>query len=346
VSGDATRRPEGRRTDGYRRPGGSGDGRGGSGGSGSGRGGRGSSGNGRTGGLPSWALPAAGGIVVLILLLVVLKACSGGGGSSDSGACLSDLATHLPKSAIAVAGTDLVQARHQGLDDTDSLDVLAATKDATGAIPDAVTFNYRMRGGAIKERFEAETGVTTADIHCSLGTGTVAVLSGTFDPASVKGADAGSKGRLAATDDLLALSTGSQQAAPLLKTAADDGVAGDEAMLDTIESLRDNDAFSVIVQRGDGKNGRALAAGVGVGGKGDDRFVALAWRFDSDADAKEGRPEITDRVNSMLKGSVTIRNTELTVDGTLVTAVVQATNAPDLQGLFDDSTFRLVNKPS
>lgn len=296
-------------------------------------------------GLPKWALPAGGAVLVLILLVVVLRACSSNGSAKDSGACLSDLAQRLPATAVSIAGTDLVQARANGYDDSDSLDVLAESKAATGTIPDAVTTVFRVSGLATKERFEAETGVVASEIDCSLSDASVAALSGSFDPPRVNGSEAGSKGRLAAEESLLVMANTSKPAASLLKAPKDEGLAANEAVLEVIESLRDSGAYSIIVQRGDGKNGQALAAGVGVGGSDGERTVELAWRFGSEADAKEGRPDIIERANSSLRGSVSIRNSELVIDGMLVTTVVPAPTAPDLQDLFSDPTFRLVARP-
>ena len=42
---------------------------------------------------------------------------------------------------------------------------------------------------------------------------------------------------------------------------ADESLADDEAFVSVLESLRDEGSYSVIVQRGDGEDGRALAAG-------------------------------------------------------------------------------------
>lgn len=291
-------------------------------------------------------VPAVGGVVVVLLLLVVVKSCSGGGGRTDAGPCLSDLLTHLPAEATTVYGTDLVQARHAGFREDGSLEQIGQSITDTGVIPDPVTTQFRIAPLATPEVFEARTGVTADDIECSLSDGRESVLTGSFDAAAVKGSDAGSGGQLAATDDLLASTTGSSEPAGFLKPAKDDGLAADDDVKAVLASLRDNEAYSVIVQRGDGteKNGRPVAAGIGAGGTDKARTVVLAWSFPSDDAAKAGRPVVVDRVNAILRGTVSITNRQLTVDGHLVTAVIDAPTAPDLQGLLQVAT-RLLPPP-
>lgn len=286
-----------------------------------------------TTGLPKWAIPAGIGFVVVVLLLIVLKSCSGGGSRSDAGSCLTELSAHLPATATSAHGTDFVQASRAGWDLDGSLEDIGEAMEATGVIPDPVTAEYRISRLASPEQFEARTGMAPGDVECSLSDGTRSVLSGRFDPPAVNGSQAGSDGDLAAVDDLLTMDPGRGDPKALLEVADDDGLAGDDAFVEVLEALREQGAYSVIVQRGDGEDGRALAAGVGAGGTDDDRTVLLAWSFDSDDDAKAGRPEIVNRVNSVLEGTVSITASELVVDGSLVTATVPSRSAPDLRDL-------------
>jgi len=283
-------------------------------------------------GLPRWVLPAGAGVVVLLVLLLVLRSCGGGSSSSDAGACLTDLAEHLPADSDLAYGTDFVQAAGAGWTLDGSLEEIGAAMADTGTIPDPVTAEYRMKPLATPDQFAARTGVDPGEVVCSLGTGTRFVLAGSFDPPAVNGSQAGSDGSLTANEDLLGMDVGRGDPKVLLEPA-DEPLADDEAMMAAVELLRDNGAYSVIVQRGDGENGRALAAGVGAGGDSDDRSVVLAWVYGSDDDAKGGRPEIVSRVNSVLKGTVSITAADLELDGSAVTAVVPSRSAPALQEL-------------
>lgn len=287
-----------------------------------------------------------GAFAVLVLFLIVLRSCTGGGGRNDGGACMSDLLTHVPESVDTFAGVDYLGARNNGFDDDGSLEDIGDSMTDTGVIPDPVTTTWRIKQLASAEKFEAQTGVAPGDIRCSVGTERLAVLDGSFDAAKVKGSDAGSSGRLASDGDLLTLSAGDVQAADLLEPAAGGGLAGDEAVLGVLESLREREAYSVIIQRGDGdaKNGRALAAGVGAAGRGDDRRVEIAWIFTDDDAAAEGRPEVAETINNVLRGTLSIRNSDLDLEGPMVIASLPSRLAPDLQSIFDAGT-RLVPEP-
>ena len=283
------------------------------------------------------------GFLMIVLFLVVLRACSGGASRSDAGSCLTDLADHLPATATAAYGTDFVQASKAGWTVDGSLEEIGAALEETGVIPDPVTVEYRINRLATPEQFEARTGMAPDDAECALSEGTRAVLSGSFDPPAVNGSQAGSDGDLAAAEDLLAMDSGRGDPEALLEPA-DESLADDEAFVGVLDSLRDEGSYSVIVQRGDGEDGRALAAGVGAGGSGDERTVHLAWAFDNEDDAKAGRPEIVNRVNSVLQGTLSITAADLTVDGDLVTATVPTQSAADLQDL-RLRNVRLVDAP-
>lgn len=302
-------------------------------------------GEGALAGLPRWAVPAGVGFLVVVVLLIVLKSCSGGGSREDAGACLTDLASRLPAAATAVHGTDFVQASRAGWDLDGSLEDIGAARAETGVIPDPVTRLFRINPLATPEQFEARTGMGPSDVECSLSDGTRSVLSGSFDPPAVNGSQAGADGDLAANEDLLAMDIGRGDPKVLLEPATDDGLAGDDAFVAVLESLRDAGAYTVLVQRGDGEDGRALAAGIGAGGTGDDRTVLVAWSFDGEDDAKAGRPEIVNRVNAVLKGTVSITAADLTVDGSEVTATIPTRGAPDLQDL-TDRDIRFVDAPA
>lgn len=298
------------------------------------------------GGLPRWALPAVGAAAVLILFLVVLRACTGSGGGNDAGSCMSDLFDHLPASVDTVAGIDYVGASHNGFKRDGSLEELGQAMEETGVIPDPVTAIWRIKQLTNVERFEAQTGIRPDDIICSVGTEDLAALSGRFNAARVKGSDAGASGRLAATDSLVTLSTGAPQAAGLLESAGEDSLAADDDMLSVLESLRDQGAYSLIVQRGDGTkdNRRAIVAGIGAAGGEDERTVAIAWVFPDEDSANESRPEVAEILSKVLQGTISVRSSDLTVDGTLVTASIASRNAPDLQTIFD-ANERLVPQP-
>lgn len=296
--------------------------------------------------MPRWALPAVGAGALLLLLLLVLRSCTGGSDRSDGGACMSELLGHLPASVDEFAGVDYLAARANGFHDDGSLEDLGDSRREAGVISDPVTMIWRIRRLASAERFESETGVGSGDIVCSVGTEEIAALTGEFDTSKVRGSDAGSSGRLATDGQLLTLSVGSPQAEALLDRAADDGLAGDDAMRGVLEALREMDAHSVIVQRGDGteKNHRALAAGIGSVGEGEDREVAVAWLFPDEDSANESRPEIAQTLNSVLQGTLSIRSSDLEVDGSSVIASIPTRSAPDLQQIFEDGE-RLVPEP-
>lgn len=290
------------------------------------------SGGGQTAAVPPWAIPVGIGVVGLLIILVVVRACSGGGGRSDAGPCLTDLADHLPASATAVSGTDFLQASKAGWDADGTLEEIGAALEETGVIPDPVTVEYRINRLATPEQFAARTGMAPDDVECSLSDGARSILSGSFDPPAVNGSQAGADGDVAATADLLAMDPGGGDPEAMLEPL-EDALADDEPFVESLESLREAGAYSVIVQRGDGENGRALAAGVGAGGNDGERTVLLAWSFADEDDAKAGRPEMVNRVNSVLKGTLSITAADLVVDGNLVTATLPTQSAAPLQDL-------------
>lgn len=291
-------------------------------------------------------MPAAGAGAFVLLLLIVLRACTGGGGGNDAGSCMSDLLEHLPSSVDSVSGIDYTAARHHGFKSDGSLEDFGQSIVDTGVIPDPVTTTWRIKQLAGVDRFEAQTGVGVDDIVCSVGDEQLAVATGRFDAAKVKGSDAGASGRLAATDDLLAFTSGSPEPTALLEPAGDGGLANDEAFRAVVESLRDDGAYSIIVQRGDGtdKNHRAVVAGIGAADSDDDRTVVIAWMFPDEDSANESRPEVVESLNNLLRGTLSLRSSDLTVDGPMVTASIPTRTAPDLQAI-TNSGSRLVPEP-
>lgn len=281
--------------------------------------------------LPRWAIPAIGIAIVALILFTLVRGC-GTTESSDSGTCLTDLAIHLPADSAVVFGTDLVQARKAGYAEEGSLEEVGASLDATGTIPDPVSTRYRFNQLTTLEQFEARTGIAPGDAECALFTGNRSVLSGSFDPVAVKGSQAGSNGDLAATEDLLAMGTGSADPKALLEPVKNGGLSSDEAMVAVMERLREDGAYSVIVQRGSGGS-RALAAGIGVAGSKDERTVPITWVFKNEDAASAGRSDVVERVNTVLRGTLSIDSTDLVVDGALVTAVIPTVEAPNLNDL-------------
>ncbi|MEO6987382.1 MAG: hypothetical protein ABI239_01905 [Aquihabitans sp.] len=302
--------------------------------SGSGRNGGKSGNKGLIDGLPVWALPVAGVVVVALVLFTLLRGC-GSSGSSDAGTCLTDLAVHLPADTTNAYGTDLVQARKAGYDESGSLEEVGASLDATGTIPDPVSTRYRFSQLTTLEQFEARTGISPGDAECALSTGSRSVLSGSFDPVAVKGSQAGSNGDLAATEELLAMGTGSADPKAMLEPAKDGGMASDEAMIAAMDRLRNDGAYSVIVQRGSGDDSRALAAGIGVGGNKGEPNVPVTWVFKNEKAATAGRADVVDKVNTVLRGTLSIDSTDLEVDGAMVTAVIPTVEAPNLNDLLN-----------
>lgn len=294
-------------------------------------------------GLPRWVIPATGVVIVALILLTLVRGC-GSSESSDAGTCLTDLAVHLPADSSAVYGTDLVQAREAGYDEGGSLEEVGASMDATGTIPDPVSTRYRFSQLTTLEQFEARTGIAPGDAECALSTGNRSVLGGSFDPVAVKGSQAGANGDLAATEDLLAMGTGSADPKAMLESVKNGGLADDEAMVAVIERLRDDGAYSVIVQRGSGGS-RALAVGIGVAGGEDDRTVPVTWIFKNESAATAGRANVVERVNTVLRGTLSIDSTDLVVEGPLVTALIPTVEAPNLNDLVSRS-ITLVEPPS
>lgn len=283
--------------------------------------------------LPKWAVPAGIGVIVLLVLLLVVRSCSGGGGGGDAGACLTGLAEHLPADVEVVEGTDFVQARNAGWTTDASLEEIGVALAETGVIPDPVTEKYRINRLATPEQFEGRTGLAPDDVACSLGSGTRFALSGSFDPPAVNGSQAGADADLAASEDRLGVDLGGGDPKALLEPVQGGGLATDESMIEAIERLRAGGAYSVVVQRGDGENGRALAAGIGAGGNAEERTVVLAWVYADEDAANGGRPEIVSRVNGVLQGTVSITSSDLQVDGGVVTATIPSRSAPMLQDL-------------
>lgn len=269
----------------------------------------------------------------MVVLLLVFLVTRGGGGASGGGPCLGDLATNLPKSSKLVYGSDLVQARKAGYQDDGSLEDLGDSQRKTGTIPDALTQRFRYARLVSAEDFEAQTGVASKDIECSLSAVDRTVMTGAFDTAEVDGSSAADDGRLAASEDRLALVTDSKtDPKRLLEPRDDDGLTANEDVMAVIESLRSNDSYSVLVQAGtDRVESKPRAAGFGVAeGQGDDRALVVAWKFASDDAATAGRTQVVERVNDTLRGTASISADDLEVDGSLVVAFIPTRKAPDL----------------
>ena len=310
--------------------------------SGSGRNGDSRRAKGLIDGLPSWVLPVAGVVIVALILFTLVRGC-GSSEPSNAGSCLTDLASHLPADSGVVYGTDLVQARKAGYDESGSLEEVGASLDATGAIPDPVSARYRFTQLTTLKQFEARTGISPGEATCALSTINRSILSGSFDPVAVKGSQAGSNGDLAASADLLAMGAGSADPKAMLEPMKNGGLADDMAMIAVLERLRDDGAYSVILQQGSGGS-RALAAGIGVGGNKDKRTVPVTWVFKNESAAAAGRADVVDRVNTVLRGTLSIDSTDLEVDGSMVTAVLPTVDAPNLNDLVNGG-IKLVDPP-
>ena len=282
-------------------------------------------------------------MVIVIAAAVALK--GGGSGESDAGACLTDLTKHLPETGGSlVYGSDLVQARAAGYDDGGALEKLGSSQQATGALPDPLTVKVRFGRLVSVADFTGQTGVAPSDIRCSLSNGKVSVLNGSFNDAEVRGSAIGAQDRLAASADFLVVSVGTEAAPRKLLNEQQPSLADDENVSTVLSSLRDQGAYSVIVQ-GNAKKGAIQAAGIGVGGSSNQHRAMVAWRFDKDTDAEAGKQEVVERVNDALKGSASIDATDLKVDGRLVTATIDIRKAPDLQSLVGNKVTLIRTAP-
>lgn len=290
-------------------------------------------------GLPRWALPAVGAFLVLVILLFILFG-RGGGGSSTAGACLTDLSTHLPDSTRVVYGTDLVQARSSGYVDDGTLEELGDSQIETGTFPDALTQRYRYGQLISTEAFTARTGVEPGQIQCSLGDAQSSVMSGSFDVAEVTGSSVADDGQLAATKDRLGFALGDADPEKLLEPRDGADLGSNDDVKRTIESLRDDGSYSILVQVGNpNADKRARAAGLGVAdGEGDDRALVVAWAFADAEAAKAGRADIADRVNGALRGTSSITVDDLEQDGSLVRAKIETRKAANLLQLLAKQT--------
>lgn len=287
-------------------------------------------------GLPRWLLPAGGGVLVVLVLVFALT--RGGDGPSNGGPCLTDLLAHFPSGERQVlSGTDLVQARGAGFDDGASLEDLGTSLEETGAIPDPLSFRYRISELATVDDFTARTGVAPGDIACALSDGDRSVFTGSFDPAEVTGSEVGATGRLAATDDRLALARGTErEASDLLDPGGDGGLASQDDVRDVVERLREDGAYSLVLERAAKKRSAAQVGGLGVGVDGDARTLLIAWSFRDAAAAKSGRAAMVSRINEVVQGATSITAADLEVDGTLVHGVVEVRRAPDLAAVVAD----------
>lgn len=288
------------------------------------------------GGLPRWALPAAGGVLVVLVLAFVLT--RGGGGPSNGGACMTDLLAHFPSGERQVlSGTDLVAARDAGFDDDASLEDLGTSLQETGAVPDPLSFRYRISELATVEDFTARTGVAPGDIACALSDGDRSVFTGSFDPAEVTGSEVGATGRLAATEDRLALAQGGErEAADLLDPEGNGGLASQDDVRAVVERLREDGSYSLVVERAAKQRAAAQVGGLGVGGSGDARTLAIAWSFRDEAAAKSGRAAMVSRINEVIQGATSITAADLEVEGDLVHGVVEVRRAADLAAIIAD----------
>jgi hypothetical protein len=274
--------------------------------------------------------------VVILLVGAIVLLTRGSNGSSDAGACLTDLSKHLPEQGATFYGSDLVQARAAGYNDGDTLEKLGSSQQSTGALPDPLTVKVRFGRLVSVADFTGQTGVTPSDIRCSLSNGKVGVLNGSFNDAEVRGSALGSQDRLAASPDFLVVGLGNDTAPRNLLKEQDRSLADDNDVAAVLSSLRDQGAYSIIVQRAT-KKGAIRSAGIGVGGTGDKPRAMVAWRFDKAADAEAGKQEVVERVNDAFKGSTSIDATDLKVTGELVTASLDVRKAPDLQSLVQNN---------
>ncbi|CAN5563377.1 hypothetical protein BH10ACT1_BH10ACT1_05110 [soil metagenome] len=277
----------------------------------------------------------AAALVVIILLVVVFG--GGSGDRKDAGSCLTDLMAHIPEESRLVYGTDLVQARDAGYQDGGTLEELGDSQAATGALPDALTAEFRFSLLLSDEAFAARTGVSSDQIDCSLSDLRRSVLSGSFDVAEVDGSTVGDDGHLAATEELAALTTGDSDPKKLLEERDGGGLAGNDGAKAVLESLRDQGAYTVLVQAGNpDAEKRARAAGLGVAeGTDDDRALVVAWSFADDDAAKAGRGDVVERVNDVLAGTTSISTDDLTVEGSMVTAKLDVRKAPQLRSVLE-----------
>jgi len=284
--------------------------------------------------------------VLLVALIVGFVLTRGGGGKNESGACLTELAGHLPQGrSPIISGTDVGQARSAGYDDGGSLEDLGTSQRETGALPDQLTAQVRARRLISSEDFTAQTGVKPENIHCSLSEGSLGVLSGSFNVAEVRGSALGAKDLVVASQDVLAVGpTSGGKLSDLLKTQSKGSVAANDDVAAVISSLRDQDAYSIVVQRAE-KQGPVRAAGIGVTGKPDALKAVLAWRF-AKGKAEAGRREVVERANDALEGSASISSTDLKVNGDLVTSVIDVRKAPDLSGLISSGGPPLIRAAS
>jgi hypothetical protein len=291
---------------------------------------------GRLGGLPRWALPAAGGVLVVLVLAFVLT--RGDDGPSDGGTCMTELLAHFPSGERQVlSGTDLIQARGAGFDDGASLEDLGASLQDTGVVPDPLSFRYRISELASVEDFTARTGVEPGDISCALSDGDRSVFTSSFDPAEVTGSEVGASGRLAATEDRLALAQGDERdASDLLEPAGDDGLASRDDVRAVVERLREDGSFSLVIERAAKQRSAAQVGGLGVGGSGDARTLAIAWSFRDASAAKAGRAAMVSRINEVVQGATSITAADLEVEGNLVHGVVEVRRAADLAAIVAD----------
>lgn len=294
-------------------------------------------------GLPRWLLPGVGVVIVALILFTLVRSC-GSSAPSNAGSCLTDLSAHLPSDSPAMYGTDLVQARKAGFDETGPLEDVGEALKATGAIPDPISDRYRFSLLTTLEEFEARTGMSPGDADCALSAADVSVLSGDFDPVAVNSSQAGGNGELAASEDILARSSNDVDPKALLEPAEDGGLASNEAMVAVLERLREDGAYSVIVQQGSGGT-KAVAAGIGVGGGTDELVVPITWIFEDDDAATAGRADVVDKVNTVLRGTLSIDATDLVVDGPMVTAVLPTVEAPGLNELIARG-IQLVEPPA
>ncbi len=286
--------------------------------------------------LPKWAFPA--GAAVLLLLVVIVFLLSRGGGSSDAGSCLSDLSANLPASSKTVFGTDLVQARGSDYDDGGTLEDLGDSQRTSGALPDALTQQFRYGRLISAEDFKALTGVESKTIQCSLSTGSRAVMSGSFTPAEVNNSSAANDGLLAGSEDRLGLVTGDADPARLLEPLDGGGLSTNDDAVGVVESLRDGGAYSILVSVGDraaDRKARAAGFGVAKADSGEDKALVVAWSFGSEKAAQAGRTQVVERVNDALEGLTSISVSDLEVDGTLVRAKIATRKAPDLLRLLN-----------
>jgi len=261
-------------------------------------------------------------VAVVVVLAVVGIVVSRRGGDSEDGVAV--LFGHLPEPDQAreiVVATDLEAARGAGYADDAELEELGRTQRETGTYPGLLAQRLRFAQLLGTEEFTARTGVEPGDVDCVAGTFVAEVSSGSFDPTEVAGSAVGAGGDLVASEDRLALVSNSDEDPRRLLEPLDEGsLADNEAVMDTLEALRDRDAYTFAMQVPiEPEEGAPLAAGAGVAqGDDDARLLVVVWAFDDDDAAAEGREQMASTLSETFDGVTSVNDDGLAVDGNVV----------------------------